>query len=236
MLPAGNGGSTRRMTSAKRKDAGKRSATRPILAEAVEQNWRNKSHGSCGTPLTDSGGGGGGGDVNRRRGSNEDIRRTASIGRGGGDLSGTGDRTAEMIWTEDHASGTGGSSPTDDVELPLSKAGGGGVRLTAVAEVHRPPSTDDEGEILAQPSGQQVVGNTDPGKAPVMLSAPRGDTLFNKPEMHSAQMKVLDGIPMEEVECLEPLLTSVPDAPLDSKPMVGNMIRNSSDLAVPQKD
>ena len=41
---------------------------------------------------------------------------------------------------------------------------------------------------------------------------------------------------MEEVECLEPLLTSVPDAPLDSKPMAGNRIRNSSDLAVPQKD
>ena len=121
------------------------------------------------------------------------------------------------------------------VELPLSKARGG-VRFTAVAEVHRPPSMDDEGKILAQPSGQQVVGNTDPGKAPVMLSAPRGDTLFSKPEMHSAQMKVLDGIPMEEVECLEPLLTSVPDAPLDSTPMPGNMIRNSSDLAVPQKD
>ena len=53
--------------------------------------------------------------------------------------------------------------------------------------------------------------------------------------MHSAQMKALNGIPMEEVECLEPLLTSVPDAPLDSKPMAGNMIRNS-DVVVPQKD
>ena len=36
MRPAGNGGSTRRMTSARRNDAGKRSATQPILAEAVE--------------------------------------------------------------------------------------------------------------------------------------------------------------------------------------------------------
>ena len=36
--------------------------------------------------------------------------------------------------------------------------------------------------------------------------------------------------------CLEQLLTSVPDAPLDSKPVAGNMIRNSSYLAVPQKD
>ena len=64
------------------------------------------------------------------------------------------------------------------------------------------------------------------------LSAPRGDTLVNKPKMHSAQMEVLDGIPMVEAECLEPLLTSFPDAPLDSKPIAGNMIRN----AVPQKD
>ena len=128
-----------------------------------------------------------------------------------------------------------GISPTEVAELPLSKAEGG-VRFTAVVEVHRPLSTDDEGEILAQPSGQQVVGNTYPGKAPVMSSAPRGDTLFSKPEMHPAQMKVLDGIPMEEVECLEPLLTSVPVAPLDSKPMAGNRMRNSSDVAVPQKD
>ena len=41
---------------------------------------------------------------------------------------------------------------------------------------------------------------------------------------------------MEEAECLEPLLISVPDTPLDSKPMAGNMMRNSSDRAVPQKD
>ena len=105
-----------------------------------------------------------------------------------------------------------------------------------MVEVHRPLLMDDEGEILAQPSGQQVVGNTYPGKAPVMSSAPRGDTLFSKPEMHPAQMRVLDGIPMEEVECLEPLLTSVPVAPLDSKPMAGNRMRNSSDVAIPQKD
>ena len=68
----------------------------------------------------------------------------------------------------------------------------------AMAKVHR-PSTDDEGEILAQPSGQQVVGNTYPGRAPVISSA-------------------------------------LPDAPLDSKPMAGNRMRNSSDVAIPQKD
>ena len=77
------------------------------------------------------------------------------------------------------------------------------MKFTAMAEVYRPPSTDDEGEILAQPSGQQVIGNTYSGRTPVMSSAPRGDTLFSGPEMHLARMRVLDGIPMEEVECLE---------------------------------
>ena len=105
-----------------------------------------------------------------------------------------------------------------------------------MAEVHRPPSMDDEGEILAQPSGQQVVGNTYPRTAPVMSSAPRGDMLFSGPEIHPARMRVLDGIPMEEVQCLEPLLILVPYAPLDSKPMAGNRMRNSSDVTIPQKD
>ena len=162
--------------------------------DQVQQNRWNQSDGSCGTPpppLTDSGGGGG--DVNRRGGRNEDIRRTASIGRGGGVLSGTGDRTAQMIWMEDHVQRNQRKQSDGSCRAPLIPAGGG-VRFTAVAEVHRPPSTDDEGKILAQASGQQVVGNTDPGKAPVMLSAPRGDTLVSKPKMHSAQMKVLDGI------------------------------------------
>ena len=70
--------------------------------------------------------------------------------------------------------GTSGINPTQVEELPLSKAGGGGggVRFTAMAEVHRPPSTEDEGGILAQPSGQQVIGNTYPGRTPVMSSAP----------------------------------------------------------------
>ena len=40
------------------------------------------------------------------------------------------------------SSRTGRSSPTEIAELPLSKAGGGGVRFTAVAEVHRRPSTN----------------------------------------------------------------------------------------------
>ena len=70
----------------------------------------------------------------------------------------------------------------------------------------------------------------------MMSSALWGDTLANKPKMHSAQMEVLDGMPMEEAECLEPLLISATDTPLDSKPMAGNMMENSSDRAVPQKD
>ena len=45
-------------------------------------------------PPLPTAGGGGGSDVNRRRGSKEIIRRKASIGRGGGVLSGTGERTA----------------------------------------------------------------------------------------------------------------------------------------------
>ena len=76
---------------------------------------------------------------------------------------------------------------------------------------------DDEEKLIAQSSGQHVVDNTDPGEAPAILSAPRGDMLVSKPEMHSAQKIVPGGIPMEEVVCLEPLMTSVPDAPLDSK-------------------
>ena len=127
-----------------------------------------------------------------------------------------------------------GSSPTEVVELPLSKAGGV-VWLTAVAEAHRPPSTDDEGKILAQVSGQQVAWKHRSWESCRDVECSR-DTLVSKQKMHSAQMKVLDGIPMEEAGCLEPLLTSVLDAPLDSKPMAGNMIRNSSDLAIPQKD
>ena len=54
--------------------------------------------------------------------------------------------------------------------------------------------------------------------------------------MHSTQMEVLDGIPMEEAECQEPLLISVLDTPLDSKAMAGNMMGSSSDRTVPQKD
>ena len=41
---------------------------------------------------------------------------------------------------------------------------------------------DDEEKLLAQASGQHVVENTDPGEAPAILSAPRGDTLVSKPE------------------------------------------------------
>ena len=105
-----------------------------------------------------------------------------------------------------------------------------------MAEVHRPPSTEDEGDILAQRSGQQVIGNAYSGRTPVMSSAPRGDTLFSGPETYPAQMRVLDGIPLEEVECLEPLSISVPDAPLDSRPMAGNIMRNSPDVAIYEKD
>ena len=54
------------------------------------------------------------------------------------------------------------------------------------------------------------------------MSAPPGDTLVNKPKMYSAQKIDLDGIPMDEVVCLELLALLVPDASLDSRPMAGN--------------
>ena len=98
-----------------------------------------------------------------------------------------------------------------------------------MAEVHRPSSTEDEG-------GQQVIGNTYSGRNPVMSSAPGGGTLFRGPETYPAQMRVLDGIPMEEVECLEPLSISVLDAPLDSRPMAGNRMRNSPDVVIYEKN
>ena len=87
--------------------------------------------------------------------------------------------------------GTDGSSSTEVVEPPLSTAGGGGVKFTAVVEVHRPPSTDNEEKLFAQASGQHAVENTDPGEAP-------GETRSSasRKNMHSAQKKVLDGIPM----------------------------------------
>ena len=57
---------------------------------------------------------------------------------------------------------------------------------------------DEEEKLIAQASGQRVVGNTDPGETPAILSAPLGDTLVGKPKIHSAQKIVLDGIPIEE--------------------------------------
>ena len=173
--------------------------------------------------------GGGGGDVNRRGGRNEDIRRTAPFGRSGGVLSGTGARRRQTTWTEDHVQRNRRKQSDESCRATLIQSGGGG---GVEVEVHG----GGGGMFLARASGQHVIGNTDPGKAPVMLSAPRGDTLANKPKMHLAHMEVLDSIPIEEAECLEPLLISVPDTPLDSKSMAGNMMRNSSDCAVPQKE
>ena len=75
--------------------------------------------------------GGGGGDANRGGGGggNEDIRRTAPICRGGGVLSGIGDRTVHTIWMKDHVqrnrrNQSDGSCRTPPP--PLLKCGGGG--------------------------------------------------------------------------------------------------------------
>ena len=73
------------------------------------------------------------------------------------------------------SSGTGGISTTVVVEPPppLPTAGGGGREtLTVVAEVHMSAPVDEEEQLIAQASGQHVVCNTDPGKAPAILSTP----------------------------------------------------------------
>ena len=93
------------------------------------------------------------------------------------------------------SSGTGGIIPTVVVDSGGGGGGGGmGVTFTAVAEVHMSAPVDEEEKLIAQVNGQHVVCNTDPGKAPAILSAPLGDTLVSKPKMHSAQKIVLDGI------------------------------------------
>ena len=66
---------------------------------------------------------------------------------------------------------------------------------------------DEEEKLIAQASGQHVVCNTDPGKAPAIFP------WETRSKMHSAQKIVLDGIPMEEVVCLELLMASVLDTP-----------------------
>ena len=129
-------------------------------------------------------------------------------------------------------------------------SGTGGISLTVVVD-HPPPPYQQRGGDVHGGSGGPRVGSggrggkvnspsqwaskTDPGEAPAILSAPLGDKLVSKPEMHSAQKIVLDGIPMEEVVCLEPLMASFLDAPLDSRPMAGNTVRNSSDHVVPRE-
>ena len=80
------------------------------------------------------------------------------------------------------SSRTGGISRTAVAEPPHSNRGGG-VTFMAVAEVQMLPPMDDEEKLIAQASGQHVVDNTDPGDAPAILSASRGDTLVSKPEM-----------------------------------------------------
>ena len=99
--------------------------------------------------MTAEGGGGGGGVWVKSTGG-EEVRKLSA----GQPLSAEAVEFSPAPATEQHrrpgrrtmSIGTGGISPTQVAELPLSKAGGGGVRFTAVAEVHRPLSTDDEAE------------------------------------------------------------------------------------------
>ena len=132
------------------------------------------------------------------------------------------------------SSGASGVIPAVVANPPVPTAAG--VTFSAVAEVHVSASASDEDSLVAQISEQHIVCNTDPGKIPTISSVPTGDTLVNKPMMHSAQKIYLDGIPMEEVVVLEPLAFSVPDLCLDSRPMAGNTDWNPSEHAVPEED
>ena len=136
MRLARNGGSTRRMTPTGRNDTGKKSSSRPMPAPA--QAWSEQAGRKI---KSDRPGGimptavwrnppyrkwGGGGDVNRRGGRNEDIRHAASFGRGGGVLSGTGDRRGQATWTEDHVQRNRRKQSDDSCRAPLIQSGGGG--------------------------------------------------------------------------------------------------------------
>ena len=140
MRPAGNGGSTRRMTSARGNDTGKRSAARPISAEAVEfspapAQARNKQAGRK-TKSSRTGGisptavvepslptAGGGGAMST---GGEEVMKISA----GRPLSAEVVEFSSAPATEQQrrsgrktmSSGTGGSSPTSS---PYPKRGGG---------------------------------------------------------------------------------------------------------------
>ena len=123
------------MTSARRNDAGKRSDARPISTEAVEfspapaqvrnepTGQKTKSSRTGGIsptavvepPLPTAGGGG-------------EVNGGISAGRpllvGGGVLSGTGDRRAETIWTEDHVQRNRRKQSDGSCRAPLIQSGG----------------------------------------------------------------------------------------------------------------
>ena len=137
MRPARNGGSTRRMMPTGRNDTGKKSSSRPMPAPAQarsEQAGRKTKSDRPGgimptavaEPPLPKAGGGGWCDVNRSGGRNEDIRRTASFGRGGGVLSGTGDRRGQATWMEDHVQRSQWKQPDESCRAPLIQSGGGG--------------------------------------------------------------------------------------------------------------
>ena len=134
--------------------------------DQVQQNRRNRSDGSCETSLTDSGGGGGGGGGGVMSTGREEV----------GKLSAGRPLLAEAVefspapareqHRRDHAHRNQRNQPDASCRAPLIQSRGGGVRFTAMAEVHRPPSTDDEGEILAQPAGNKLLETHIPGEPP----------------------------------------------------------------------
>ena len=131
------------------------------------------------------------------------------------------------------SSEAGGVAPAVVADPPVPTAVG--MTFSAVAEVHVSASAIEDDSSVAQASEQRIVCSTDAGKVPETLSVPAGDTLVTKPMKHLAQKIDLNGIPMEEM-VLEPLVLSVPDISLDSRPMAGNMNRNPLEHAGPEED
>ena len=145
MRPAGNGGSARRMTPAGRNDARKKSAVRPISAEAVEFSpapewnervgWKTKSSRTAGIsptavvepPYQQQGGGW------LMPTEGEDVMKISAVRP----LSVEAVEFSPASATEQHirsgrktmssgTSGSSGSSPTEVVEPPYQQRGGGG--------------------------------------------------------------------------------------------------------------
>ena len=123
------------------------------------------------------------------QGCKEKVRRTASVGRGGGVLSysGSGDECSD--WTEDRVQRSRRGCPVVVADVPVPTEAG--VTFSAVAEVHISTAKIDDDIFAVQASEQRTVCSTDPGRVPKVVSVPAGDTLVAEPLKHSVQISDL---------------------------------------------